>query len=101
MPHSEERLMLKELKARIHETGHELIDGFCRYYSVDDAGVVKNSYEEYSYSSEDDLFSYSYRVILDRLYQFRMIHTYKCKPELKIAVLITDLQPATAPPTKP
>jgi hypothetical protein len=95
---SEKRLLLQELNSRIQETGQtDPIEEFCRYYEVNSEGIVTKSYEEYGVSLEDYLYSWSYRVIGNSLWQFWMSHADRREPELKMEALITDLVSTKAP----
>ncbi len=94
----EERVLLCEVNARIAETGQARpIYRFCRYYEVDSGGLITESHEEYAYSDEDDMHSWGYHVIGDRLWEFVMVHAYEEVPRLTMRYLHTGLVPTDVP----
>lgn len=95
---SEGRVLLREAKSWLSQNLRgERISGFLRYHEVDLQGVVARSYEEYSCSDEDDLYSCSYLVLGAQLWEFWLTHTYEQKPTLKVKALISDLEVAELP----
>ena len=96
-PRREARIFLREANVWLaqNEQG-DRISNFLRYYEVDQQGIVITFYEEYSYSDEDDLYSWSYRVISDQLWEFRLTHDLE-ERKLKVTALISDLEVAELP----
>ena len=96
-PRREARIFLREANVWLaqNELG-DRISNFLRYYEVDQQGIVITFYEEYSYSDEDDLYSWSYRVISDQLWEFRLTHDLE-ERKLKVTALISDLEVAELP----
>jgi hypothetical protein len=96
-PNSEARLLLREVKSWLARNSQgDRISNFQRYYEVDEQGIVVESYEEYSFSYEDDLYSWAYRVIGDRLWEFTITHdSDECR--LKARALLEGLEVAELP----
>jgi hypothetical protein len=96
-PHCEARILLREANVWLAQNGqNDRISNFLRYYEVDQQGIVIKSYEEYSYSYEDDLYSWSYRVISDQLWEYWLTHYFE-EHKLKVNALISDLEVAELP----
>lgn len=96
-PHSEARLLLRAAKAWLAENAQgDRIRNFLRYYEVDQVGAVVKFYEEYSYSDEDDLHTWSYHVIGDQLWEFWLVHWFD-EHKLKVKALISDLEVTELP----
>jgi hypothetical protein len=96
-PRTEARLLLRTANAWLEQNapGHR-ISNLSRYYEVDEAGAVVKFYEEYSYSYEDDLYSWGYAVIHDRLWEFKLTHGLDGHA-LKVDAVISDLELAELP----
>jgi hypothetical protein len=94
LPQREHALLLQEVNARIQQTGQNTpIENFQRYYELNEEDDVCASYEEYGFSMEDDMYSWSYLVIGDTLWEFRMTHANEHPPKLEIEAVQNGLVP--------
>ncbi len=71
--HRDASCLLREARAWLARSGlAAALEGFARYYEVDGKGRVVTPYEEYSFSCEDDLHTWGYRVLGDQLWEFAL-----------------------------
>lgn len=93
----QERRLAREAKRWAEEHGHGRLGTFHRYYELEQSGAVKLFYEEYAYSDEDDLYAWSYLVLDDQLWEFRLCEYDEREPVLQVSTRIRGLLASELP----
>ena len=98
LTYSQEELLLKTVTTRIRETRQgEEVTALRSYYEVDELGRLKQFYEAYGTSHEDELYSCGYCVMDAMLWKFGMTQEVGCEAVLTLDAIFSELTAAPPP----